>query len=225
MNLFIVTSTIYTPYRTHFSMEQRLEQTLKTSESIDRYCPGSYKLLVDGSSNLTHLQIDLLRSKYDMVITVNDSEVNNHWNISFGEIALLKIGLQYTRRLNIPIDRIFKLSGRYELSAEFSLNFYEEKDKYHFYRDILHNDTGYDPLRGRIYKTSDFIRVDMNYYLTVLYMIPFTRIDEFLQVLDIPLVSDVEHLLYNSIDPVNVKILEVNGFEGRLGSSGDYIKR
>lgn len=225
MDVFIVTSTISTVHRSYYNTEQRLDQTIYTAQSIDKHCPGAYKIIVEGSGNLTENQINVLRQWYNMVLVVNDSSATENWNVSLGEISMIQKALGYIKYMNKPINRIFKLSGRYTLSEDFALENYTS-EKYCFYQDThYHNEEGYDLKWGWVYKTSDLPRTNLNYYLTVLYMIPGKYIDNFLAILNTPLNTDVEHMLYDTIPRDQVYDLSINGFEGTLGSNGTYIRR
>ena len=224
MNVFIVTSTISTQHRSHFTTEQRLEQTVATAQSIDRWCPNSYKLIIDGSGTLTQEHVNTLRNCYNMVLIVNDMYVTSSHNISYGEISMLQKALVYIQSLDMNILRIFKLSGRYTLTSDFDLENYPIH-RYCFYRNTHHNKTGYDEKWGWMYKTSEIPHTNLDCYLTVLYMIPPTNLSEFNEILNTPLVSDVEHLLYDNIPKEKVHILSVNGVEGTMGSNGTYIRR
>jgi len=133
-NLFIVTSVIqpgiqkwsYTPVRSIFTPEQRFQQTLQTIDSIRFMCPNSKIMIVEGGP-LTNEMLTLLMEKVDYFVDAFHTEHNTRTfclesnNKGLGDAWLILQGLQYIKEHSISSSLIFKMSGRYRLNNQFSL--------------------------------------------------------------------------------------------------------
>jgi hypothetical protein len=130
-DVFIVTSVIhtgtrawsYTPVRSLFTPEQRLQQTLETIRSIRRCVPGSIIVLVEGGEKcydeLTRI-VDHVVDAHNNPDTVRFCLESN--NKGLGDAWLLLCGLQFVRETCANVRFVFKLSGRYRLNGQFRLD-------------------------------------------------------------------------------------------------------
>lgn len=126
---FIITSIIYTKGgkiqyqspRSIFSAEERVEQTLKTIESIRTKIPAAKIVLVEAG-----LRRDVpyaLDKKVDQYVYVGDKQLvrlacDSRYK-SLGEIMLLAYA---EKQITEEADFYFKISGRYWLNEQFNLN-------------------------------------------------------------------------------------------------------
>ncbi len=125
-DVFIVTSTIvvstaplsYIATRSVFSREERFAQTLRTLKSVRTRAPGAYLMLVDNSS-LDQTERLNLSALADMLIYGDDTlmGLRDHPNKGVPEAAMVRKALNLVRHW--PHKRLFKLSGRYELTDAF----------------------------------------------------------------------------------------------------------
>lgn len=100
--------------------------------------------------------------------------------------------------MSIPGGKIYKLSGRYKLTEDF-------KDE-NFPNDSY-----------------GFGTVNQCYY-TTLFSIPYAKVLEFKNYIQ-SISFDIEHDLYNRVPKDEVKLLNVLGCEGLVGTNGDYFKQ
>ena len=125
-DVFIVTSTIavsnaplsYTTTRSVFSREERFAQTLGTLKSVRARAPGAHLMLVE-SSEIDQTELSGLSALADVLIIGDDKVISlrDHLNKGVSEAALVRQALEEARRW--PHKRLFKLSGRYELTDAF----------------------------------------------------------------------------------------------------------
>jgi hypothetical protein len=127
--VFVVTSTIrpsnlplsYSPTRSCFNEDQRLEQTLYTIESIRRRAPGAKIVLVENS--LADGERVGLDDAVDVFLSVADNErsvtLRDCPYKGLGELDMLRYGRRAARRFDYDI--FFKLSGRYWLNTRFNI--------------------------------------------------------------------------------------------------------
>ena len=139
-DIFLITSTVVpseTPLassakRSVFSAEERLDQTLASIASVRAKVPDALVVLLD-NSDLGAVQVRALQDAVDwLVLFDHDPEsirFRDHSNRGVGEAYML-------RSMHDVLDSfryrlLFKLSGRYRLSQQFSLEHFP-RDRFGF---------------------------------------------------------------------------------------------
>jgi len=152
-NIVLLTSAVYTNYGIYKSAE-RIQQTLDTAKSAKKYIPGAVIILVDNSKvdvqNDTSAEFEELIDLVDYYIDNSDDDDikyfhNNVQNYDIGKNALEAMGLHKAltyinsnddmKKVIADADRIFKLSGRYQVTDKFDITKFDNantKDKYVF---------------------------------------------------------------------------------------------
>jgi hypothetical protein len=152
-NVVLLTSALYTNYGIYNPVE-RIKQTLETAKSAKKYIPGAVVILVDNSKidvqNEDSAEFNELLDTVDWYIdNSEDSDIQffhaNVQNYDIGKNAMEAMGLfkalvyiNGTPELKAEIesaDRVFKLSGRYQVTDKFNIeNFHNDttKGKYVF---------------------------------------------------------------------------------------------
>jgi len=139
-NLVLITSAFYTNYGI-YSSKERINQTIKTIQSAKKYIPNAFIILIDNSKEEikkdTSIELkNLLNSVGYYIDNSMDSDIKyfhtNVVNYDIGKNAMEAIGL-YKGLIHIANSsdlsnilknslRIFKLSGRYQITKEFNFN-------------------------------------------------------------------------------------------------------
>ena len=152
-NIVLLTSALYTNYGI-YNPQERIKQTLDTAKSAKQYIPGAVVILVDNSKvdvqNDDSAEINELIDLVDYYIdNSDDADIqyfhNNVQNYDIGKNAMEAMGLMkaLTYIANDPelkaeiadADRIFKLSGRYQVTDKFDITKFSNentKDKFVF---------------------------------------------------------------------------------------------
>ena len=152
-NIVLLTSAVYTNYGI-YDPAQRIQQTLDTAKSAKKYIPGAVIVLVDNSKvdvqNDTSAEFEQLIDLVDYYIdNSDDADIkyfhDNVQNYDIGKNAMEALGimkaLTYISNDKAMMkevknaDRIFKLSGRYQVTDKFDIakfNNANTKDKYVF---------------------------------------------------------------------------------------------
>ena len=152
-NIVLLTSAVYTNYGI-YNPQDRIKQTLETAKSAKKYIPGAVIILVDNSKvdvqNDTSAEFDELIDIVDYYIdNSDDADIqyfhNNVQNYDIGKNAMEAMGLMKAltyinsdedmKKVIADADRIFKLSGRYQVTDKFDITKFdnaETKDKYVF---------------------------------------------------------------------------------------------
>lgn len=150
MDIVLITSVIhisshpfdYSVVRSIFSHEQRFQHTIHTIQTIRQKMPKAYIVLIEGSeqrlSEEQRQQLDI-----DYLHEVSHPEIHGT-NKSRGECRLLYDYLNSDAFKQMEAKRIFKISGRYYLTDEFSLENYDPDlicvRKYpHYHNTILYS--------------------------------------------------------------------------------------
>lgn len=185
-NLVLVTSAVYTNYGI-YNPQQRIQQTLDTVKSAKKYIPNSTVILIDNST--VAVQEDNSDEFNELVDLVDyyidnseDADIqyfhNNVKNYDIGKNAMEALGifkaLSYIS--NDPdlmnevasASRIFKLSGRYQVTDKFDIEQFDNestKGKYVFKKAqpswIPSADTGVSTLlQTRLYSFTPDLFVD-----------------------------------------------------------------
>ena len=154
-NIVLLTSAVYTNYGI-YNPQDRIKQTLETAKSAQKYIPGAVIILVDNSKvdvqNDTSAEFEELIDTVDYYIdNSDDNDIkyfhNNVTNYDIGKNAMEALGMMKAltyisndKAMMKEIDkagRIFKLSGRYQVTDKFDITKFDNantKDKYVFKR-------------------------------------------------------------------------------------------
>jgi hypothetical protein len=166
-DIFLITSVIntgsagwsYTNTRSTFSPQERLVHTLKTIETI-RALPSHPTIVFVEGSELNETTKNQLIGAVDIFLDVHSDPLVKHACIEsnkkgYGEAVKTRLAVEYILEKKIEFDRFFKISGRYWLNEKFSIESYS-KTQYTFM-----------PINNG------------ENYLTVLYSVPFSLLDDF----------------------------------------------
>lgn len=248
---FIITSAINTPVGT-YSLHQRIFQTASTVQSIINHYPDALLVLIDGG--LAWDQNDPmwqeLKSRVNIFIEMWDHPQIQHLQGLFekspnrfemgGTVGLTKSAAELTMmnaflanvKTNpdladvLKTDRIFKISGRYQLSPLFDKTVYESdtvKGKYVFKKA--------DP-SWMDKQSQEFIGTEFG-YASRLWSFDINLIDDctekfeamFHDCMEITQKHyiDIEHLLYKHIGPDNSVELQNIHLYGNIGPNGALV--
>ena len=152
-NIVLLTSAVYTNYGI-YDPKQRIQQTLDTAKSAKKYIPGAVIVLVDNSKvdvqNDTSAEFEELIDLVDYYIdNSDDADIkyfhDNVQNYDIGKNAMEALGIMKAltyisndkdmMKEVKDADRIFKLSGRYQVTDKFDITKFSNantKDKYVF---------------------------------------------------------------------------------------------
>lgn len=185
-NIVLLTSAVYTNYGIYNPVE-RIQQTLDTAKSAKKYIPGAVIILVDNSKtdvqNDTSAEFEELIDLVDYYIDNSDDEDikyfhNNVSNYDIGKNAMEALGIMKAltyisndkdmMKEIKDADRIFKLSGRYQVTDKFDISKFSNEtttDKYVFKRAqpswINPQDTGVNTLlQTRLWSFTPGLLVD-----------------------------------------------------------------
>jgi hypothetical protein len=170
-NIVLLTSAVYTNYGI-YNPQDRIKQTLDTAKSAKKYIPGAVIILVDNSK--TDVQNDTSAEFEELIDTVDyyidnsdDADIKyfhaNVTNYDIGKNAMEALGLMKAltyihgdgdmKKEIADADRVFKLSGRYQVTDKFDIAKFsndDTKDKFVFKRAqpswINPQDTGVNTL-------------------------------------------------------------------------------
>ncbi len=130
--VFLINSTIspdfrkplsYTPVRSMYSVETRLQQTIYTVRSIRQHLPLARILVCDNSRALPDGAIDtLVKTGAHSVVRCFHEVTSDSPHKGLGEATSLLAGLKSLRESKYDWWLLFKISGRYWLTHRFSLN-------------------------------------------------------------------------------------------------------
>lgn len=231
----IITSALNTKFGV-YSTEQRLEQTLATIKSVKEKIPGCVTFLLEMAGEpLTEEQKNIFLANVDHLIDfTSDKNVTglynstNNWDVvkNVTEVMCFRSALNTFKQSGVTtvLDRMFKVSGRYTLTDQFDINYY---DSYKVKPCIVVGKS----------KTSQFpfalTQVDKQ-YMSRLWSWPTALNDEIIGVYDNSLkfmyerlankgYADIEHCLYKFLDQDKVLEKDVLGIQGNLGPNGAAI--
>jgi hypothetical protein len=142
-DIFIITSVIntgnnpwsYTNVRSVYSPNERFAQTLQTIESIRMYAGNPFIMHVE-CSDISESMTQQLEERCDVFLQCKDlphvrNVCLNSNKKGYGEVMKTLEAVKFIETHNIQCNRIFKLSGRYQLTERFSLLSYPT-DEYGF---------------------------------------------------------------------------------------------
>lgn len=138
MDVFCVVSAIGNDYG-HFPYKDRFNQLVGTIHSIRKFAPNSHICLYDTSYEmLPESDIKTLGSMVDNVVCLHEHpyivhlklhapiDSNRTYQKTMGEIVAMMCFLHSEHHLD-GFDRIFKISGRYQLTSDFDSKLHHSK--------------------------------------------------------------------------------------------------
>ncbi|MBY0380008.1 MAG: hypothetical protein K2P99_06385, partial [Burkholderiales bacterium] len=192
-NLFLISSKIlvsqkpfsYTDKRSIYTTEDRFNQTLETIESIRKYAPNSFIVLIDNSQLSKHMEKQL-NEKVDIWIKSHKDKIltyytNDYPYKGFAELSQLiyayntlvrYMKIEPTTFHSIHSDHtqiipgfkaVFKITGRYTLRPSFNVTYYHTTPT-------------------MVFKRNEVLK-DMKYYYTCFYKIEPTYFHEYFHLL------------------------------------------
>lgn len=180
-NIFIVPSCIKSLIG-NVAFDDRYNLTFDTFETIRNKVDNATIVFCDSSiGGLSDEEKTKLSSHVDYYIDFSDDVIAQEYNQmrlkSFGEVYLLKKGIEFAKRnldLNVS-GRMFKLGGRYVLLDEFTMNDYKGfYGKYIFKKRV---ESWMDKSIQEEYDSTHLLQ-------TVSYSWCFSLVDEYLEMMD-----------------------------------------
>ena len=241
-NIVLLTSAVYTNYGIYKPAE-RIQQTLETAQSARKYIPGAVIILVDNSKvdvqNDDSAEFNELIDAVDYYIdNSDDGDIkyfhNNVQNYDIGKNAMEAMGLmkaltyisndETMQNEFKDADRVFKLSGRYQITDKFDINKFSNentKNKYVFKKAqpswINPADTGVNTLlQTRLWSfTPDLLRDTMQLYKDIIETMVF--------LFNNGKYIDNEHAMSKFIPKDKLVEVETVGLVGNIAPNGMMI--
>lgn len=241
-NIVLLTSALYTNYGI-YNPQERIKQTLETAKSAKKYIPGAVVILVDNSKvdvqNDDSAEINELIDTVDYYIDNSDDEDikyfhNNIANYDIGKNAMEAMGLMKaltyisgddTLKAEFAgADRVFKLSGRYQVTDKFDINKFSNentRDKFVFKKAqpswINPADTGVTTLlQTRLWSfTPNLLLQTMDIYKNI--------IENMVRLFNENKYIDNEHSMSKYIPKNQLVELETVGLVGNIAPNGMMI--
>lgn len=241
-NIVLLTSALYTNYGI-YNPQERIKQTLETAQSAKKYIPGAVVILVDNSKvdvqNDDSAEINELFDTVDYYIdNSDDADIKyfheNVANYDIGKNVMEAMGIFKT--LNYiaanpellaevkSANRIFKLSGRYQVTDKFDITAFDNEgtqDKYVFKKAqpswIPTQDTGVTTqLQTRLWSFTPNLIDDT----TVMYK---NIIENMIALVNVGKYIDNEHSMSKFIPKDKLIELDVVGLQGNIAPNGVQI--
>jgi len=238
-NIFLVTSAIHGPggMSGQLSSDQRIMQTVNTAISIRKHIPDAKIYLLEGGIMPLNIQIrQMFLMHYDDILDYSMSEfiqfAHRQRDVNRQEITVIKGPCEsYMLRETCKIltttlqDRIFKISGRYELSDEFNLQAHNVPGKYVFktkdeclpwYKDETKPNYSPYQYKTRLYSFCGSLK-DMaivNYDKTMNGILDLYAKNDYI---------DIEHMTYLTINPSLIQEISPVGLTGSFAEVPDSI--
>ena len=241
-NIVLLTSAVYTNYGIYKPTE-RIQQTLDTAKSAKKYIPGAVIILVDNSKvdvqNDTSAEFEELIDLVDYYIDNSDDDDikyfhDNVANYDIGKNVMEAMGMMKAltyinsdadmMKVVADADRIFKLSGRYQVTDKFDITKFDNvntKDKYVFKKAqpswINPQDTGVTTLlQTRLWSfTPGLFTATIELYKNI--------IETMVQLVNENKYIDNEHAMSKFIPKDRLVELETVGLQGNIAPNGMMI--
>ena len=241
-NIVLLTSPLYTNYGI-YDPKQRIQQTLETAKSAKQYIPGAVVILIDNSKvEVQNDESDEMNELIDVVDyyidNSDDPDIqyfhNNVTNYDIGKNAMEALGILKSLTYISGNDelmaelkdaqRIFKLSGRYQVTDKFDIAKFDNadtQDKYVFKKSqpswINPQDTGVTSLlQTRLWSFTPGLLLDtMEVYKKI--------IENMFNLFNQGKYIDNEHSMSKFIPKDRLVELETVGLQGNIAPNGMMI--
>ncbi len=240
-SLFLLSSAIHTKHG-QFTSKERMDQTLNTLKSIKEKIPDSSIILAESSAkqSVTDDEIKAL-SKYANIFNFhNDPQIlsiyensGDNWDIvkNYTELIVFNKLLHYlispeNHSLVEGIERVFKLSGRYNLTNDFHLENFFKNDYKDYYIFSQRRESQFDSkiTNGLTYQYMSRLWSFPCHKMVGVYCRYVLMLEDFIGSLKNSQYRDIEHLLFRYFDGPYVYELPVIGVEGNIGPNKAYIR-
>jgi hypothetical protein len=240
--LVLITSAVYTNYGI-YDAKQRIQQTLDTVKSAKQYIPDCTIILIDNST--VAVQADDSVEFNELIDTVDyyidnsdDKDIqhfhNNITNYDIGKNSMECVGMYKAltymssnpeiMEIITTSSRIFKLSGRYQLTDKFDISAFDNEataDKYVFKRAqaswINSADTGVTTmLQTRLWSFTPSLFIDTIQLFQTILQNMFATFNQQKYI-------DVEHSMAKYIPQDKLVELETVGLQGNIAPNGMMI--
>lgn len=226
---FMITSAVNTKFGVYTS-EQRLQQTIETIASVKQHVPDASIFLIEMAAiPLTAAQRNTLEPLVSQIVDFDDNEdvkaifLSENWDLvkNTTEVMCFRMTLEQLQGAGAfeGIDRIHKLSGRYQLSKNFDVKRYEQ------YPDKIvttHPYASQFPLQ---------LTQVTNQYMSRLWSWPTALMPAVLDVYEQGLdyiagriaaggYCDIEHMLFKFLPPQHIQEFDKVGVKGNIGPNG-----
>ena len=206
-----------------YSDDERFQQTIKSIESIQKYCPSNSIHLIDASHEnppqdqlnvLSNMGVDIYRcsEKHDVI---KDLARKGHKSVC--ELAILKFFFQEYAPKRENCKRFYKLSGRYWLNEHFKHSF-EHENYFAFLKAV-----------DSWMCESDIKQTGMKkFYETRMYNLDSNLFDLYIKEVDnmintcVQYNVNIEHAIYHNLNKYKVVELEKIGVNGYIAPSGEF---
>lgn len=236
-NTFLVTSAINTKFGV-FNSQDRLTQTLATVNRIKEKAPGSKIIFLEMAAlPLTAEQSQKITESVDYLIDfTTDGAVQSlyhstdNWDVVKNVTEVMCFGkalkmLHHDTDQLADSQRIFKISGRYLLSDDFDIDYYNQ---YNVQTNIIVS-------KSRSSQFDISLTQVPRQFMSRLWSWPTSLTNEIIQVYDQGLrfmqsrilqggYVDIEHLLYKFLDHNKVIERDIIGIHGNIGPNGQLVK-
>lgn len=230
MNIFVITSAIGAELGI-FSYQERLAQLCSSIESVRTHAPNSFICVYDISETpipeSDHKKLESLVERYvsltDKPYTKNmqsmpSEDPNLTMKKTFGEMYIMLEFLTWLRAQPTKFDRVFKLSGRYQLTDEFSKVNYTE----------LANTTSFSYKRnwfGDEVYTLRLWSFDFTLLETICDMFLWMNQFNVNMITEQGRIRIIEYCIFKFIQENNVPVkeLQIVGIQGQHSQDGAYV--
>ena len=239
--LFLVSSALHTRHGV-FSAEQRLEQTVSTLESIKAMDPNARILIVESGAeaSITDEESDKLKPYIEGLLNFNpDVQVqeiykmaDKNWDVAKNLTELVVFGkaldfiIRQQPELLQGIDRVFKISGRYRITADFDIQkhldpannesyIFANRKVSQFPHVVTDGLTHQVMSRLWSWPTQKTAMVFFRYNI---------MIEDFIGTMANKKYRDIEHLLFKYFSGPYMVELPIIGVEGEIGPNGATVK-
>lgn len=234
-NGVIVTSAINTKFGI-YTTEQRMSQTLDTIQSIRKHIPGARIFLLEMAGlPLSEQQKSVLTTSVEHVFDyTSDPAVTglfnstDNWDVvkNVTEVMCFKSALKTLVDTQVAeeFDRLFKISGRYTLTDQFDLSYYEQ------YKNKSCIVVGASRSSQFPFEATQIERQYMSRLwswpgaLTAEVIVAYENsLQHMYQRLAARGYADIEHCLYKFLDPDKVIEKDLLGVQGNIAPNGAAI--
>jgi len=231
---FLLSSAIHTRFGV-FTAEQRLDQTINTLKSIRSRVPDAQIIIFEssGKSSVTQEELDKLTDA-DIIINFHNEptvkfthDSTDNWDIvkNYTEMIVFHKGMQMLQSRNIleGCDRIFKMSGRYNLTDSFDPAIYDanpnsiimsKRRASQFPAGVTGGITEQFMSRLWSFPAADLSNIIVTYEQMIMNF--QSRISD-------KGYADIEHLLFKHLPRTNLLEVDVVGVEGQIGPTAGKV--